>query len=267
MTREKGKQGFTLIELAIVLAIIALVVGGILGGQSLLHNAKLRDTQIKAENYIQAIKLFHDKYDALPGDMYNATTIWGARSTPTTAAACVDSNTYAKTTCDGNGNGYIGETSATGYEVFRAWQHLANASLISGRFTGSSLSSNATNPYDAKVKVNIPVAALNEGAGYNIRYENSGADGHFAESIPHHYLIIGLMDGSTYNNDPAFSTSDSHSIDNKVDDGLPGQGRVVTYDNTANSRCATTDVAATARYDRQRVEEESCVLHFRVDLE
>ncbi len=40
--RSNLKMGFTLIELSIVIVIIGLIVAGIIGGQSLVRQAKVR---------------------------------------------------------------------------------------------------------------------------------------------------------------------------------------------------------------------------------
>ena len=60
-------KGFTLVELAIVMAIIGLLVGGVLKGQQLLANAKVT-AQIKQFNQVESASLgFRDKYNYLPG--------------------------------------------------------------------------------------------------------------------------------------------------------------------------------------------------------
>ncbi len=66
------RQGFTLVELYIVLVIIGLIVGGVLTGQALIAAAKVRAQMTQLDQYDAAINTFRAKYDCLPGDCANA---------------------------------------------------------------------------------------------------------------------------------------------------------------------------------------------------
>lgn len=133
------RSGFSLVELSIVLVILGLLVGGVLTGQSLIRASELRKFMNTMERYKAATYTFRDKYFALPGDMNNAKQFWGSAGTGT-ACRGVDSTTLAdpKNTCDGDGDGNIRPSSVNNYswEIFRYWQHLANAGLIEGSYTG-----------------------------------------------------------------------------------------------------------------------------------
>lgn len=71
----RDRRGFTLIELAIVLVIIGLVVGSVLVGRDLIHVAMLRAQISDLIKYETAVRTFQGKYNALPGDMANATSL------------------------------------------------------------------------------------------------------------------------------------------------------------------------------------------------
>ncbi len=77
------KSGFTLIELSITLVIIGLIVGGVLVGKDLIKAAEARSITKQIEQYRAAINAFKLKYNAIPGDMNNAESIWGTASSAT----------------------------------------------------------------------------------------------------------------------------------------------------------------------------------------
>lgn len=76
-------SGFTLIELAIVLVIIGLIIGGVLVGKDMIEAAKLNATITQINRYSQAVYTFRLKYE-LPAGRYTcnasgAVWIFGAR--------------------------------------------------------------------------------------------------------------------------------------------------------------------------------------------
>lgn len=107
---KHNQSGFTLVEIAIVLVIVGLLLGGILKGQELVQNAKVRNIADQQNAIKAAYYAFQDRYRALPGDYVAAGT-----NIPNVLAARV-----------GNGNAQI-----TGDERVLAWHHLTNAGFIS----------------------------------------------------------------------------------------------------------------------------------------
>jgi prepilin-type N-terminal cleavage/methylation domain-containing protein len=108
-----SQRGFTLVEIAIVLVIIGLLLGGVLKGQSLIDSAKVKNIIQQVQSLQAAVNAYQDRYRALPGDDIMATThVPGA-------------------TGNGNGDGQITE-----YQL--APQHLALAGLITGSYNGTS---------------------------------------------------------------------------------------------------------------------------------
>ncbi|MCH7859804.1 MAG: prepilin-type N-terminal cleavage/methylation domain-containing protein, partial [Candidatus Marinimicrobia bacterium] len=119
--KKKRQQGFTLVELSISLVIIALVVAAIVSGMELKRVAELRSVISDIHKFNTAIRIFENKYNYLPGDIYNASRYF---------PGCVDDEANL---CNGNGDG---EISPAYTEGLRVWQHLALSNILPGPYTG-----------------------------------------------------------------------------------------------------------------------------------
>lgn len=108
---KKYNSGFTLVELSIVIVIIGLIVGGVVAGQGLVLQSKLRRSISEVDNIKKAHTAFKLEYDALPGDMVNASSYWSGAT-------------------NGDGNGKIDT------ESFLAWRHLILSGIYPGSYTG-----------------------------------------------------------------------------------------------------------------------------------
>ena len=75
---KKQQTGFTLIELAIVLVIIGLLLGGVLKGQELINSAKVKNMASEMKNIQIYVYSYQDKFKAIPGDDKSATVHVGA---------------------------------------------------------------------------------------------------------------------------------------------------------------------------------------------
>ncbi len=129
----KNKQsGFTLIEIAIVLVIIGLLLGGVLKGQELINSAKVKNLAGDFKNLPLYIYGYQDKFKSLPGDdAAVATTHLGATVNGVTVV-------LATTPAGGVGNGVINgawnSTTQTDESVL-FWQHVRLAGLAAGPTT------------------------------------------------------------------------------------------------------------------------------------
>lgn len=79
----KSRQaGFTLVEIAIVLVIVGLLLAGVLKGQELIENSKIKSMAKDLDTMSAAVSSYRDRYRGLPGDSATATTHtdngWGA---------------------------------------------------------------------------------------------------------------------------------------------------------------------------------------------
>jgi prepilin-type N-terminal cleavage/methylation domain-containing protein len=129
------QSGFTLIEIAIVLVIIGLLLGGVLKGQELITGARVRNIISQQDGVKAAYFGFLDRFRALPGDYGQAT----ANITGVSTAVCGTSGAL------GNGNG-DGQILATTNEHTLAWEHLSKAGFINGTYTCAADVSQATSP-------------------------------------------------------------------------------------------------------------------------
>ncbi len=119
---RRNQSGFTLIEIAIVLVIIGLLLGGVLKGQEMINSAKVKNFAQDFRNVPVFIYGFQDKYRALPGDH-------------TTIAAAIPGATQATTPATTQGNGRIDgnwNSSTLTDESVLFWQHVRLAGLAAG---------------------------------------------------------------------------------------------------------------------------------------
>src|SRR5438093_8826486 len=72
----KRQQGFTLVEIAIVLVIIGLLLGGILKGQEMITQARIKNAINDFNGVTVAVTSYQDRYRFLPGDDPGASARW-----------------------------------------------------------------------------------------------------------------------------------------------------------------------------------------------
>ena len=126
---KRNQSGFTLIEIAIVLVIIGLLLGGVLKGQELINSAKVKNLATDFRNIPVFIYGYQDKFKSLPGDdptIGTPNTHLTGGTACTTGAKCVVGNGLI----DGFWNDY-----GLGSESYLFWQHVRLAGLTSGPTT------------------------------------------------------------------------------------------------------------------------------------
>lgn len=193
MSRKQHQDGFTLIEIAIVLVIIGLLLGGILKGQELITSARVRNLISQQDGIKAAFYGFQDRYRALPGDYSAAPTNLGG----------------AGTISRGNGNGQIeaAATADTGTppsvtdEDKLAWDHLSRAGFLNGNFVYGSADASPKNPYGQSVQ---------------LVYDQVYGAGTAASTTPskRHNLKTGIL----------VPVEIMAEVDRKTDDGAPYSG-------------------------------------------
>src|SRR3954462_10162588 len=123
---KQKQQGFTLVEIAIVLVIIGLLLGGILKGQEMITQAKIKNVIGDMSGVSAAMYGYQDRYKALPGDDRGAAGRWGVGTTDAGTGDGVIQGTYNLFPAPA-----VGSNSAANESVF-FWHHLRLAGFISG---------------------------------------------------------------------------------------------------------------------------------------
>lgn len=211
------KDGFTLVELSIVIIIVGLLISGITAGSSLIKQAKLHAIVTEMDNLQLAYNQFVLIYSAVPGDMVNASSYW-----PST---CTVSGIPGE--CNGDGDGIIQGGDYTSLEeMVQSTKHLELAGLINEKL--------ALVPQffqtDLIPGVNAPSSKL-DGAGYmfngsgvaisgvGIFRDDTGGLYDGFSNFDHNYLYLGKPGLVRSLTNGALSPQDAFSIDAKIDDG------------------------------------------------
>jgi len=186
------QRGITLIEIALILGVSALILGVIFQGQSLIAGARVRSVLTFGEKAQTAVFAFLDRYRVMPGDYAS-----GTQAIPGVAF-------------NGNGNGRIeqsgGEVTAplTPFESLLAWNHLSRSGFLAESFT--------FDPADPKKGLPTNVWGGYADLAFDNSYGNPAAAGSVVER---HNLKTG-------NYIPAVVLLE---VDRKVDDGNALTGR------------------------------------------
>ncbi len=241
------QAGFTLVELAIVLVIIGLIVGGVLVGQDLIRAAGIRSVVTDIERYNAAANTFLGKYNSLPGDMLNNKAVEFGFNTAANDAA------RDGAAGQGDGNGRIsgcGHADATnlGCETILFWSDLSAAKLVPFRSAFTSMT--ATTPTDM-----TNAELVGSGLIPNTKLHTSTLvyvstiDGKNLFALGEFFVNGGdgtmIMVGSRGR---GFMPIEAVAIDQKLDDGNPITGSIVTIDRyigildtpDSGTGCATT---------------------------
>lgn len=197
---HKEQSGFTLVEIAIVLVIIGLLLGGILKGQELINSARVRNLADQNSGIQAAYFGFIDRYRQVPGD-------WSAANASPALGVAVAQ------LIGGNGNGRIDNTTL---EAAAAWTQLARSQFLAGGFTPAT-----ADPANETTYATSQAAPVNAFNGPLVLTRNAGFSGtvstrlnlHMGRNVP---------------------VNIARELDLKVDDGLPNTGvlRLTIADGT-----------------------------------
>jgi len=195
---KQKQSGFTLVEIAIVLVIVGLILGGVLKGQEMISNAKVRNVIDQTTAIQTAVYAFQDRYRALPGDFASAAT-------------SIQGVTGGANGGNGDGNGFINRDNDRG--LF--WLHLASAGFITGNYDGQATRNNLN-----CAQTSCSRNAFGGAMMFSYGSAATGAPGNA------HELRVGR----------SIPVSVLSEIDRKIDDGAPESGSFQT-DNVGLNNC------------------------------
>lgn len=146
------QSGFTLVEIAIVLVIIGLLLGGVLKGQEMIENSKVKNAINDMNGVSAAYNSYIDRYRRIPGDDGPIATLTGRGGSWTTITAA------------GNNNGALAITTAQvftgGGEGAAFWQHLKAAGFISGNPADAGVNALPRNAFNGLLGVGAGVTGM-----------------------------------------------------------------------------------------------------------
>jgi prepilin-type N-terminal cleavage/methylation domain-containing protein len=244
---RRAQAGFTLVELAIVLVIVGLLIGGILKGQELIAATRVNSTVSQIKAIDASTYTFNDTFGGKPGDLVNAGTKINGCSANNSCVPGV-SGQGDGTISDGSSSANMGaaftsvEANKTEAEAF--FVQLGKAELIGG------INSSSTAPV-----MNDTVLGTTLGSGSHFRVAHSGtADvtvpiigGTTDNSSQYLLLSSSSLTGTVGGTYLGISSKAASSLDIKMDDGKPGTGSVRGMSDNATTSCLSAD-STTADY-------------------
>jgi prepilin-type N-terminal cleavage/methylation domain-containing protein len=214
---RRQQSGFTLVEIAIVLVIIGLLLGGVLKGQELINSAKVKNMANDFRNISTFVYAYQDKFRAMPGDDPGADkhVSGGTVATTPTGTGIARGDTRI--------NGAWNSTTATD-ETFLFWQHVRLAGLVTG--TTST----------AVVAEFVPRNAEGGRLGVTSDPVITGTGANF----PGSFFVCSVMQGRF-----------ARQLDSTIDDGNTKTGnlRVIAQNETASVATGSEPAALTPAED------------------
>lgn len=198
----RAEQGFTLVEITIVILITGLIIAGVMVGLNLIRASELRATIQQLGGFDAAINTFRAKYGGMPGD-FNKAARMGMPS-------------------DGDGDGLLqdadGATVDLTGELTSFWVQLSMEGMISGSITLYTSGDN-----DMSVGTHFP----------RTKYSNNGIVAFEADEANYYYLGATNSANDTMQFVYDLTPGDAQAMDIKADDGIGSTGSVIAVDGAA----------------------------------
>jgi prepilin-type N-terminal cleavage/methylation domain-containing protein len=209
---KRQNSGFTLVEIAIVLVIVGLLIGGVLKGQEMITNAKLKRIESDNAGIAAAMFSYQDRYLQLPGDDSDANSRFDVYSS---------GGTPIGTKATGDGNGVIG--NGTDWNTIKAEGDWAAGAIVDET---------------SKFFAHLRAAGLVPGSGTDVTRPTNAYGGQIGVQdgsllIAGHVTIFGQIEGPI-----------AKIIEARLDDGQPHEGRIQADVTTEDMNGGTTPAAS-----------------------
>ncbi len=254
-------RGWTLVEMAIVLVIIGLLLGGVLKGEEMWRLAKTRRLMADIQSTMAAIKGFQARYDSIPGDFPLAT-----QRIPNCSATsfCRNGNGDGRVGRVGEwGSGWNGEQAGTSAmtgpffydETSQFWKHLA----LSRFLKGINPMANPANPEWHQTHPGTPI-----GGGFTIFTDthNAGASVAIRFQNRPRYSTAGMTNAVDPAGHRPLTVGQAKYIDEKYDDGKPAGGNVWGIPYPGYGATCRTSGGTTALYNIDQMHDRLCQQHY-----
>ena len=210
MELQRKQAGFTLVEIAIVLVIIGLLLGGILKGQEMITQARIKNIANDFNGITAAYFAYMDRYKAVPGDDINASARWTGATNGGSDGRI--SGLYGVPSVSP-----IGTVDNTQGESWNVWWHLRLAGFVGGPTAGQGAWSQPSNAVGG-------IVGIQTNAMTN---------------------LTGIVMCSSNVPDKVAA-----AVDTQIDDQRSNAGQMMAYQMAATDTAATnvTSVAAAAAY-------------------
>ncbi|HEX9195914.1 MAG TPA: prepilin-type N-terminal cleavage/methylation domain-containing protein [Azonexus sp.] len=206
---KTNQSGFTLVEIAIVLVIIGLLLGGVLKGQELITQAKIKNVANDLNGMAAAIYGYQDRYKAFPGDDDKASTRWASAT-------------------NGDHNGKLSggfNSNSDSDETRKFWNHLRLAGFIGGDTASFAQPQNAAGGIIGAQTDAGPSSAV-ELAGLVVCSSNlsgkiaNAIDAQFDDGVPNKGTVRGYKQTGSVAADGSTNPAASASFTAYTDDGV-----------------------------------------------
>lgn len=237
MHPASAKSGFTLLELAIVIVIVALIVAGVIMGRDMIQGAEIRAAITEIQKYQTAARTFQSKYGGIPGDLKSSDAIaLGMEPRVSHGTGVNNNNGVIESSSDDTNNE---STTVPGHEAMLFWRDLSFANLVNGEFKTATdqvvpaLAGGET----AKDQVNKYLPKL---SGLSVSWVT------IYSSLGTNYFQvaeINQINSGAYVMDYGITAQTSNNMDQKMDDSLPISG-IVRGARSTSTLATECDVTA-----------------------